>query len=145
MGLDIYFHKRNYSDHNPNEPIGKDEEGKNIYEDMGKDIAYFRKVNFLMSYFNYLEGEDDNCYYKEIERSEIEDLVEDCDYTLQHKAEILEGKMTDIPLEPTGGFFFGSTDIDEYFFDEVKDVMDTFKEVLDNLSEDEQVFMYCWW
>jgi hypothetical protein len=49
-------------------------------------------------------------------------------------------------LLPTqSGFFFGSTDYDEWYFNDVKEVLSWVDGVLDNLDDREVVLMYCWW
>ena len=49
-------------------------------------------------------------------------------------------------LLPTcSGFFYGSTDYDEWYFSDVKEVLEWVNGVLDALDDDEVVLMYCWW
>lgn len=149
MGLDIYFNKTKRTEwkHFQNElsdyenlPKGEQNEGNNPYDDFKpEEIGYFRKVNFLMSFFDY----DGNCEYKEIAKCELEDLRDAC-------AEI--SKMEPINKErcaellPTqSGFFFGNTDYDQWYFNDVKEVFEWVDGVLDHLADDEVVLMYCWW
>ena len=63
MGLDIYFSKVSSLDYS----LNKETAIKNEIE-----IDYFRKVNFLLPHFGY----EDNCEYLEIEKWQIEDLVQ---------------------------------------------------------------------
>ena len=155
MGLDIFFHKRTYNQHNPNEPISIDEDGEKHYEEM-PEIAYFRKVNFLMSFFDYYEKCEDegnmegDCCYVPISEDEISALIDACSETIKRRKEIekavKEGiDIDDLPLQPESGFFFGSTDYDEWFFEDVKEVKKKFKAILSDLKDDEEVFMYAWW
>ena len=153
MGLDIYFHKTKRSEWNevkskieafnelPEEEQTKQYESETYpTKDFNPDdIGYFRKVNFLMSFFDY----DGNCEYKEIAKCELEDLRDAC-------AEI--SKMEPINKErcaellPTqSGFFFGNTDYNEWYFDDVKEMFVWVDGVLSNLADDEVVLMYCWW
>ena len=104
--------------------------------DPRKEVAYFRKVNFLMAYFNY-EG---NCEYKPIGKEEIEELIDRCKKVLDNH------ELADELLPTTSGFFFGSTDYNEWYFNDVESVRTTFEDMLENVDwETEVVEMYCWW
>ena len=105
------------------------------------EIGYFRKVNFLMAFFNY-EG---NCEFKEIAKSELEDLVERCNAILTTtKKKDRQEKAEDL-LPTQSGFFYGSTEYDKYYYDDVKEVRDWASGVLNDLKDEEIVLMYCWW
>ena len=129
-----------------------------------EEIGYFRKVNLLMEFFNYTG----NCEYKEITREQLEDLKNRCmvvslmrpsrvEYYKPDKenpwdkARVVkvysdEDKKKCAEILPTcAGFFFGSTDYDEWYFADVKEVLVWVTGVLDNLKKDEVVLMYCWW
>lgn len=160
MGLDIYFHKRNADKYNKvvEEANQKSDDfwiewlkkrlatpnpdSLRKYIDMAKasyisdmaniEVAYFRKVNFLMSFFNY-EG---NCEDKRISKEEVEALLDACEREVKGEE----------VLEPTAGFFFGSTDRDEFFYEQISDVIEKFTNILNETDwESEEVYMYCWW
>lgn len=164
MGLDIYFVKVNRKAHQEaevaNAPIRKkiDEleqkmdtaedqavrqqlfnKQRDLYDqivDVRKDVAYFRKVNFLIPFFGY----EDNCTDLQLLKSSVEDLIEACDKVLADHdcaSEIL-------PTED--GFFFGRTEYDDYYFADVRNVRDEFKEILSTVDwENEELYMHCWW
>ena len=148
MGLDIYFHKtkrtewkrfQNELSDYENLPQDKRNEEENPYRDFEpEEIGYFRKVNFLMSFFNY----EDNCEYKEITRERLQALRDACaeiakmkpvrieitryDYggTDEVKDYSLADKERCAELLPTqSGFFFGGTDYDKWYFADVKDCL----------------------
>lgn len=101
-----------------------------------KEIAYFRKVNLLMTFFEY-EG---NCEFKEIYHDEVELLIDHCERVLA------DHSLAQELLPTTGGFFFGSTEYSEWYFSDVENVLDTFKKILEETDwENEIVEMYCWW
>lgn len=127
-----------------------------------EEIGYFRKVNFLMEFFHY-EG---NCEYQEIAKSELEALQDAClEIGKMKPCRVEYHKATDkwdsdrmvnvysdadikrcAEILPTqSGFFFGSTDYDEWYFRAVKEVCVWVTGVLQNLEDDEVVLMYCWW
>lgn len=120
--------------------VNVDESGKlaeeihNIFN--REEIAYFRKVNFLMAFFAYV----DNCEFVEITKEQVSDLVD-------RATRVWENHSLAEELLPTqSGFFYGSTEYSDWYFEDVKDVRDTFQEILDNTDwEHEIVEMYCWW
>lgn len=119
MGLDIYFHK-----------VRREE------------VGYFRKVNFLVAFFEEkgFNVETQADYY--IDREDIEDLIERC-------KKVLESHDSAPELLPTmDGFFFGSTDYDEYYFEDVSEVLQFSKELLlkfDTLEDGEYLTFHTWY
>jgi hypothetical protein len=127
-----------------------------------EEIGYFRKVNFLMEFFHY-EG---NCEHKEISKDELEELRNACieigrmkpckveyvkatsqwdkDRVVNVYSEADQKRCSEL-LPTQSGFFFGSTDYDEWYFRDVKEVLAWVDGVLDNLGDKEVVLMYCWW
>ena len=101
-----------------------------------KQVAYFRKVNLLMVFFHY----DGNCEYRQISREQVEDLVDRCKQVLANH------DLAEELLPTTSGFFFGSTDYDEWYYRDVESVRDTFESILSETDwGTEVVEMYCWW
>jgi len=162
MGLDIYFEKRkndlaalkkfheavqareDYAEKTYKEGIGYTDDEKAEYRRLDaivdelnprKEIGYFRKVNFLMDFFNY-EG---NCEYKEIPLECFNELKERCEKVLA------DHSLADELLPTQSGFFFGSTDYDEWYFKNVEAVRDFCQKVLNETEPDEVIEMYCWW
>ena len=116
-----------------------------------KEIAYFRKVNFLLPFFNYQQ----NCSDVIIEKCLVENLVNLCNSVLKlyHKHKVGEldvfelRKFVSEHLPTTSGFFFGSTEYDELnYFKNVESVRDKFSNILDTFDwENETIFMRCSW
>ena len=109
--------------------------------DYGTEIGYFRKVNFLMEFFHY-EG---NCEDKEISLDEVKELAERCTKVLMHKGE--EDEYHAKHLLPTQeGFFFGSTEYNDYYYQDVKEVGEWATKVVEETdAEKDIIVMYCWW
>ena len=100
------------------------------------EVAYFRKVNFLIPFFGY----EENCSNIEIDKYQVEYLIEACKEVLANhdKASFL--------LPTQEGFFFGSTDYDDLYFDDVQNVKEKFEEILADFDRDEDILlMHCWW
>lgn len=78
--------------------------------------AYFRKVNFLFKYFED-RGKMVDQYYAFVEEEDVEDIIDKCERVLKDHSLAHE-------LLPTqNGFFFGSTDYDDWYYDDVKDCL----------------------
>lgn len=98
--------------------------------------AYFRKVNFLFKYFED-RGKMVDQHYAFVEPEDVEDIIYKCEQILAaKKGEGLldEGETVEefaASLLPTQcGFFFGSTDYDEYYFSDVKNCLRQMKQYL---------------
>lgn len=170
MGLDIHFRKtkrteweRFQNDLTAYENLPKDEQTDNNdpYCTFNTEkLGYFRKVNFLMSFFNY----DENCEYKEITREQLQALRDVCAEISKMKPSHYEitqyicGGTEEVKvysnadqkrcaeLLPTqSGCFFGNTDYNQRYFNDVKDVFIWVYGVLSDLADDEVVLMYCLW
>ena len=117
--------------------------------DMGKfektEAAYFRKVNFLLPFFGY----EENCSDIEIDKYQVEDLVNACHTildTLETSGKQAATEVANEMLPTEGGFFFGSTEYDEWYFKDVEYVLNKFTTILDNTDWDnETLYMHCWW
>ena len=99
MGLDIYF-----CNHQNDEK------------------AYFRKVNFIVKFFEDQDYEIENCVPIKIDPIDLKYLKERCELVLE-KPELGPN------LLPTcSGFFFGSTEYDDDYLYKVEDVLNWLNE-----------------
>lgn len=97
--------------------------------------AYFRKVNFLYKYFeNKLE--DECCF---VTKSELEDVIDKCNKILSTRSERERLELAKTELPTRSGFFFGSTDYDKWYFEDLKDVRRQFKKLLKSFNEDTDI------
>ena len=82
--------------------------------------AYFRKVNFLFKYYEDRGKMYDQCYAF-TDADDIDDIIDRCE-------RILKDQSLAHSLLPTqSGFFFGSTDYDNWYFSDVKDCLKQMK------------------
>ena len=110
-----------------------------LYKTESTKIANFRKVNFLFKFFEDRIGESDPTTI-EVYTDDLEELRERCikvlaDHTLAEE------------LLPTcSGFFFGSTEYDEYYFKDVLRVLDTCESLLKHpLDDGERYELHVWY
>lgn len=99
--------------------------------------AYFRKVNCIYRYFeDRLEKE---CCV--VEKSDIIDIMEKA-------IKILSTKDTELAEEllPTrSGFFFGSTEYDEWYFEDMVEILKEFSKLLKKWEDDDICYIVMSW
>lgn len=120
MGLDIFFMKKK-----------------------SRQVGYFRKVNFLVKYFSDLGFEVQNQTPFRVSKEDIEILLSRCKQVLADNSEAER-------LLPTmEGFFFGSTEYDSYYFEDVKNVKEYIESELlpqfNKLDSDEDIYFETWY
>jgi hypothetical protein len=100
----------------------------------------WRKFNALHAWFvdNVNGGEEINCNEKGVRREELEKLLS-----------ILEAAWLDKEnagqyLPTRGGFFFGQTEYNEWYWNDVEETIDVLKNFL-ALDEDTEFFYNAWW
>lgn len=154
MGLDIRFEKAKRHRveeteerlneiekelHNANNSSVKEFNSlQNEYDELNpwKEVAYFRKVNFLLPFFEYCE----DCSRLEIDDYKIDELLVKCKQVLE------DHSLAETLLPIQCGFFFGNTEYNDWYFDEVKEVYDKFSEIAEDFNSDEDMLvMVCWW
>lgn len=88
-------------------------------------VAYWRKVNSIHQWFvdNCANGED-NCQPAYVSREQLQELLETVQDTLRDRDPDL--------LPPASGFFFGSTEVDEWYWNDLEETKTTLQKILDN-------------
>ena len=144
MGLDMYLTAKryvwNYKDEDKAlqdqlDDVMKDDlaEGMRVKE-VAVDALYWRKANHIHKWFvdNCQDGEDD-CREYWVDAKQLVRLKELCESVLLQK---------DVGLLPTAdGFFFGSTDYDEWYWSEIEETAKGLEKVL-KLDTDKWDFYY---
>jgi len=131
-------------------------------------IAYWRKANQIHKWFvdNVQDGEDD-CGYHYVDREQLEELLKLCKQ-VKANSKLVDGKVANgysfvngeqvynyedgqviedpsvaKELLPTqNGFFFGGTDYDEYYLDDINLTIEQLEEILNNKDNDGVDFYY---
>ena len=152
MGLDMFLKRKkyiggNYAFNNVEGIIDVTSRGKKIPIDLKKvsyideEIGYWRKANAIHKWFvdNVQEGNDD-CKNYEVSIEELEKLLKLCE-SIKEKAKIDdEGNIINAEeiasiLPTESGFFFGSTDYDKYYMEDIDYTIKMLKEVLKEEEE----------
>ena len=156
MGLDISFYK---------------------LQRKGKELSYFRKVNFLVKFFNdkiveYCGGTILNGLDIPIDKEWCEELLDKCNQVVDKYDELkalytpdtdynntklfeseeannLFAKFVSETLSTMAGFFYGSTDYDKWYLEDVKDVIEHLKNNIipefDKLDDNEYIAFNADW
>lgn len=126
MGLDISFYKKT-------------------------EVGYFRKVNFILTYFNVTD--DDDCVDIEITREKFCEFVADLkcellqyDTRKQQNADCDEMPPVNPKFNTCEVFFGGSTSYDSFYWADMQHVHDWAMNFLRDFDWDnERLFLNCWW
>ena len=110
-----------------------------LFKTKSTEVANFRKVNFLFKFFEDKIG-DRNSTTIEVTTDDLRELRNRC-------SEVLTDHTLAETLLPTcSGFFFGSTEYDEYYFEDVLRVLDTCESLLKHpLDDGERYELYVWY
>jgi hypothetical protein len=96
---------------------------------------YWRKANQIHNWFvNTLGGGVDECQVIPVSRENLVALHNRCGALLDTKSTELAMEL----LEPASGFFFGSTAIDEWYWQDIEETHKQLTELLDEITEDNQ-------
>ena len=132
-------------------------------------VADWRKANHIHKWFvdKVQDGEDDCYYHNEVTKEVLEELFDICERVLA-ASELVEGQIVNgycykdgekIPcmedgeyikdpsvamelLPTTSGFFFGSTDYDEWYYNQIEYTARVIKEILETTDFETQMIYY---
>ena len=114
---------------------------------MGLDISLktkkhdidFRKHNYLFAWVETRIGEIENCKHYKLKKSDIEELLNSVNEVLADHSKASE-------LLPTqAGFFFGNTEYNEYYFEDLEYARDNLSEMLADWVKNEKATFWAWW
>ena len=154
MGLDMYLTTKKYTsrwdysqgyDNRSEFPDfvkateGLNDAAKYLYKDaVGMEHSfttmYWRKANAIHNWFveNVQEGED-NCAEYYVSTGQLTELRDACATVIKHD---FNPSIAEEFLPPTAGFFFGSTEIDDWYRDDIRMTLERLNEILDMVAED---------
>jgi hypothetical protein len=140
MGLDMYLTRKTYlgtqwEHRGVTAEITVKSEGKTVdvginphrIEEITESAMYWRKANHIHKWFveNVQNGEDD-CGTYPVSLDQLKDLRDLCEEVINKRDEASE-------LLPTqAGFFFGTQDYDEYYFEDIIDTYNDLRKIIDN-------------
>ena len=103
-----------------------------------EQVGYWRKANAIHLWFvkNVQDGEDDCYYHREITKADLEELKDVCNEVL------CDPDIADSVLPTTAGFFFGSTEYDEWYVRDLKTTIDIINEVIETTDFEKEMIYY---
>ena len=161
MGLDMYLNARKYLskiDHTVlqanqelsyNSPEAVYSKFNDLMEltqlsDVATDIygasvevtcAYWRKANQIHAWFvREIQGGEDNCGEYYVPQEKLRELLALCKHALENKDPSL--------LPPQAGFFFGGTDIDEWYWNDINNTISQLERIFALPQMDQLSFYY---
>ena len=123
--------------------VEETEEGKKhvICRSIWSEIGYWRKANHIHKWFvDCVQDGEDDCEKYEVTESNLLDLKAVCEEVLNLKGKD-EGKIEEL-LPTQGGFFFGDTTYDEYYFSEVEETIRIINNVLETTDFEKELVVY---
>ena len=152
MGLDMYLTAKRYLWNEKDKEVSKNINeivGVETYEEeyFGKsslrvkgisiDAMYWRKANAIHGWFvENCQGGRDECQETYVDRAKLVQLRDLCQSILDNP-----DSTGDTDLEPRQGFFFGSYEKDEWYYQDLKNTVEGLTKAL-SLPEDEYDFYY---
>ena len=103
-------------------------------------VAYWRKANHIHAWFvKHVQDGVDNCEEYYVSRDQLQLLLDTCKLVLMQKEEAPN-------LLPTQeGFFFGSTEYNEYYFSDIQDTIDQLESILKDVPIDWELRYHSSW
>lgn len=150
MGLDMYLSAKRYlskysegADAQKIEQINDvfglvgDEEGDYGTKEVSFRVGYWRKANAIHAWFVKNCQEDvDDCREAWVSREQLTELSDICSQI------ILKPKLANELLPPQSGFFFGSTEVDEWYIQDLKYTVERIQKILGDEALERCDFYY---
>lgn len=97
------------------------------------NAAYWRKANQIHQWFvdNVQDG-NDNCGEYYVSEEQLEELRGVCNEILANRDST---ELAEELLPPSDGFFFGSTELDEWYYSDIEYTADRIKQILATAEE----------
>ena len=104
------------------------------------EVMYWRKVNAVHEWFvREVQGGEDDCKTYHVDRDKLVELLDICKRVVDNKDD--ESVASEL-LPTASGFFFGTTDYDEYYYEGVLWTMEGIERILKNSAYDGMDFYY---
>lgn len=158
MGLDMYLTKEHYVKNwdfmKPEERTkvtvlkgGKPHPAINTERVSGvtEEVAYWRKANAIHKWFvdNVQDGKDE-CQRSYVDLEQLKELVSLCKKILDIKDPEKQKRTAEKLLPPQAGFFFGSTEIDQYYLEDLQNTIDQIQPELEKEPTADYYYRASW-
>jgi len=108
--------------------------------DSSHQVAYWRKANQIHGWFvqNCQDGVDE-CQEVSVHPDQLRELIDLC------KRVLADHSLAEELLPVTGGFFFGTYEYDDYYFDDLGETVIMLESVLTDKGEDYEFYYQSSW
>lgn len=126
MGLDMYLERDTYIknwEHNGNPwtvDIRKNGVPLNLYNptSITEQVGYWRKANHIHKWFvDNVQDSKDECQRSFVSLEQLQELLNVCEQVLA------DHDLASELLPTNSGFFFGATEYDEYYFEDIQETV----------------------
>jgi hypothetical protein len=149
MGLDMYLEARkfvsSYSDAETYQNLKKQmalADGDLPHSNFGTlslEVMYWRKVNAVHDWFvREVQNGEDDCKTYHVSKEKLAELVDICKRIVDKQDPTVAADL----LPSASGFFFGSTDYDEYYYEGLLWTIEGIERILNNPAYDGMDFYY---
>jgi hypothetical protein len=150
MGLDMYLSKKTYVkywEHNGdnNYEVTVTKAGKPTNIDPKKvsyiveEVGYWRKANQIHNWFvENVQNGIDECQESYVSREQLQSLLDIC-----RIVKIDKDKAPQL-LSTQSGFFFGGTEYDEWYFNDIDNTIQIIEEALSDENADDFAYRASW-
>lgn len=128
------------------EQLIDEETGEKYYD--WQEVGYWRKANQIHRWFLDHLGlnSDFNCEHAEVSKEDLEQLVETCKLVLGRKDKNDAFRVAEENLPTQSGFFFGHTEYDDYYYEDLEYTIKEVENVIQETFWDGEIVAYsCWW
>ena len=153
MGLDMYLTRKTYvkqwSHQAPEEQFeititkgGKPYDGIDLTNitNIEEEVGYWRKANQIHRWFvENVQGGVDDCGEYSVSKSELETLRNIC------KEVSNDHSKADELLPAASGFFFGSTEYNEWYFDGVEGTIEMLDKIISETNPNQDIYYSSSW
>ena len=115
------------------------------------EVGYWRKANHIHAWFvdNCQDGIDE-CQTTEVDKKKLEELLSICRIIINPGGGpvplVVKETIAQEKLPTREGFFFGCTEYDEYYYEDVKETMNILEKVLAETDfENESIYYSASW
>jgi hypothetical protein len=116
-----------------------------VYQDLPSaqveiKVGYWRKSNQIHQWFvDNVQGGEDDCREYHVEREQLRELINLCKQVAENH------DLAEELLPSQGGFFFGSTDYDEWYFGDIEETITMLEGVLKETPENWDFYYQSSW
>lgn len=104
---------------------------KSKIKEISYTCAYWRKANQIHNWFvENVQGGVDDCGEYEVTQDQMRELINLCKKVLKRRDNETSGEL----LPTQSGFFFGSTEYDDWYYSDIQDTIDQLEPLLNSSS-----------